>query len=178
MASCQNPGSRRPGYRRVTGLLAGLMWLVIACGQGNLASARLENVTAEDLRQLVSAADAEVVLVNMWATWCVPCREEFPALVRLEKEYRGRGLRVVLVSWDLDPAAAREYLAAQQVTFTSYLRVGEATDTEFIEMFEPSWTGMFPATFVYDRAGTLQAMQEGKLSYKEFEKMVTKVLDQ
>ena len=51
-----------------------------------------------------------VVLVNFWATWCVPCREEFPDLVRLEKAYRGQGLSVVGVSTDLaeGPAGRRE----------------------------------------------------------------------
>ncbi len=44
-------------------------------------------------------------------------------------------------------------------------------------MFEPRWTGFFPATFVYDRGGVLRASRENKLSYEELETMVTDVLE-
>jgi thiol-disulfide isomerase/thioredoxin len=161
------------GSRFTVGLLLALL---VGCGPADPAKVCLEGVDAAGLQRVVQESDAEAVLVNMWATWCVPCREEFPALVRLEKQYRARALRVVLVSWDMDAETARDYLAKQGVTFRSYLRAGEESDQEFIEIFEPRWTGAFPATFVYDRAGQLRSMQEGKLTYEEFEQMVKDAL--
>ena len=50
---------------------------------------------AKGLAAAVAARSGRVVLVNFWATWCVPCREEFPDLARLEKAYRGKGLAVL-----------------------------------------------------------------------------------
>src|SRR4029453_6213784 len=57
----------------------------------------LRTATADQVLEAVRAPGAEVVLVNVWATWCAPCREEFPELVRLERDYRGRGLGLVVV---------------------------------------------------------------------------------
>src|SRR5262245_33255733 len=58
--------------------------------------------SATEILAAVRAPGAAGTLVNMWATWCVPCREEFPDLLRLRSAYRERGLRVLLVSGDFD----------------------------------------------------------------------------
>ncbi len=107
------------------------------------------------------------MLVNMWATWCIPCREEFPDLLEIERTNRERGLRLLLVSWDSDAAAAREFLTAQKVTFASYLKDTAEGNEAFIEAFASSWSGEFPACFVYDSKGRLRASWEGKKS-REF----------
>ena len=110
---------------------------------------------------------ARATLVNVWATWCVPCREEFPELVRLTRDYRGRGLRVLLVSADLDSADARRFLADQGVDFETYLQIGDAMT--FINRLDPKWTGALPATFVYDAGGRLTRFWEGRADYARFE---------
>src|SRR5687768_6490353 len=62
----------------------------------------LEPATAEQLLARVREPGARATLVNVWATWCGPCREEFPALVALAERRRADGLRVLLVSADFD----------------------------------------------------------------------------
>jgi len=113
-----------------------------------------------------------VVLVNIWATWCMPCREEFPEIVRLYRDYRDRGLDVVFVSGDLegDTSQVLDFLAEQGVDFTSYLKVGK--DMEFIDTFYPEWSGLLPATFIYDAQRTVQHFWEGEASYEVFESRV------
>ena len=96
----------------------------------------------------------QVVLVNFWATWCEPCREEFPRFRELQERYRPRGLVVLAVSVDI-PAPypqVRQFLRQQKPGFTTYLKKpGE--DEGFINAVDPSWTGALPATFVYDMTG-------------------------
>ncbi|HYM81181.1 MAG TPA: TlpA disulfide reductase family protein, partial [Candidatus Limnocylindria bacterium] len=96
---------------------------------------------------------AEVVLVNIWATWCAPCREEFPDLMRLNERYRDRGLRLILVSADFEDQLplARRFLAKQGVDFPSYLKTGD--DMRFINAMDSRWTGALPATLIYDGRG-------------------------
>lgn len=70
---------------------------------------RAPNVVARDLEgQPVALADlaGQVVLLNVWATWCPPCREEMPSMQRLHERFASDGLRVVAVSIDAAPGAA------------------------------------------------------------------------
>ncbi len=134
--------------------------------------------TAAQVLAAVRAPGANVVVVNVWATWCIPCREEFPDLLRLRRSYRDRGLRLVLVSGDFpsERDAALGFLAEQGVDFPTYLK--EGGDMEFIDTLDKRWSGALPATFVYDSSGTLRHFREGKTSYADFETMVQGVLAQ
>ncbi len=125
-------------------------------------------VTGEELQERVRSSPAEVVLVNIWATWCLPCREEFPALVRLAKEIPPERLDLVLVSADFPDQAevARQFLREQGVSFPSYIKEGK--DQEFIDAVSERWSGALPATLVYDRSRRLVRFWEGGASFDEF----------
>jgi thiol-disulfide isomerase/thioredoxin len=133
-------------------------------------------VTAEGLLKIVRDSGAKAVLVNVWATWCGPCREEFPDLVRVAHVYQPKGLKVLLVSADMesDLPQVKNFLAEHGVEFPSYLQAQK--DQEFINAIEPRWTGAIPATFIYDSSGKLRDFWEGKTSYGEFEQRVKKFL--
>jgi thiol-disulfide isomerase/thioredoxin len=124
----------------------------------------------------VRAPGAKAVVLNVWATWCDPCREEFPDLVRLGHEYAWRGVRMVLVSSDFDSEkpAVTKFLAAQGVDFATYIKSG--SDMTFINGLNPRWTGALPATFVYDGQGRLRDFWEGKASYAKMEEHLRRVL--
>ena len=112
--------------------------------------------------QEVRRPGAKAVLVNLWATWCQPCREEFPDLVRIEREFRDRGLRVVFVSADFPDAErdAQRFLAAHGVRGPSFIKEGD--DMTFIDGLHSAWSGALPATFIYDSNGVLREFWEGK----------------
>jgi thiol-disulfide isomerase/thioredoxin len=130
--------------------------------------------TAADLLTLAQEPGASATLVNVWATWCLPCRKEFPDLLRLERRYRTQGLRVALVSADFDSTEARSFLADQGVDFTTYFKIGD--DMEFINTLSPDWSGALPATFVYDSAGALVSFWEGKADSARFERAVQEAM--
>jgi thiol-disulfide isomerase/thioredoxin len=121
---------------------------------------------------------AEVVLVNIWATWCAPCREEFPDLMRVNERYRDRGLRLVLVSADFPDQLpqARRFLAKQGVVSPSFLKTGD--DMQFINAMDPRWSGALPATLIYDGRGTLRHFWEGQASFEKFEQNILDVLSE
>ena len=130
--------------------------------------------SASDLIALAARPGASATLVSVWATWCIPCREEFPDLLRLERRYRERGLRLMLVSADFDSAAARAFLVTQGVAFPTYFKTGD--DMGFINTLSPRWSGALPATFVYDGAGRLVRFWEGKAGHGQFEQAVREAM--
>ncbi|HEX7314243.1 MAG TPA: TlpA disulfide reductase family protein [Pyrinomonadaceae bacterium] len=116
------------------------------------------------------AGRARPLLVNFWATWCVPCRDEMPDLVKIRGQYDESRLDFVLVSLD-DPSdidkAVPEFLAEQRATMlTSYL-LRAADESVAINLVDPSWSGELPATFLYDRAGQVVFKHKGRIKPAE-----------
>lgn len=100
----------------------------------------------------------EVVLLNLWATWCVPCRTETPYLQELSEEYADRGFRVVGISLDTGDAAdqVESFVEEYGVTYTI--------------LHDPQMRGMelyqvpgLPATFMIDREGTIRWIRYGPI---------------
>lgn len=87
----------------------------------------IEEATASDVLNSAQDEGRLVTLVHFWATWCIPGREEFPALLRVGREFEHKRVRLVFVSADFkeDLADARRFLAEHGVTGRSYLKSGE-----------------------------------------------------
>lgn len=145
---------------------------------GSVATAgRVIPAGAPEIVAAATAQGAKATLLNVWATWCGPCREEFPDLVRLERDYRDRGMRLVLVSADFDDQIddVKEFLARHGVTADSYLKTGD--DMAFIDGLHPQWSGALPATLVYDADGNLIRFWEGRADYAKFESAVIEAMN-
>jgi thiol-disulfide isomerase/thioredoxin len=133
-------------------------------------------VTSADVLRVVHDSGAKAVVVNMWATWCGPCREEFPGLVRVAQQYQGQGLKVILVSADDtgDVATVKKFLADEGVDFPAYIKTEK--DQSFIDGLDKQWTGALPATFIFDGNGKLREFWEGEASFNVFQQKVVEVL--
>lgn len=116
------------------------------------------------------------VLVNFWATWCAPCVEEFPYIMKLNDKYEGE-FKLIFVSGDFEEARdeAEAFLKKQGVDFETYFKVGK--DNEFITTISNEWTGALPFTIVYNKEGEISASWEGKADLETFEKELLKVLN-
>jgi cytochrome c-type biogenesis protein len=100
----------------------------------------------------------EVVLLNLWATWCVPCRTETPYLQELSEEYGDRGFRVVGISLDTGDAADQVAMFVEEYGVT------------YTVLHDPQMRGMnlyqvpgLPATFMIDREGILRWIRYGPI---------------
>jgi thiol-disulfide isomerase/thioredoxin len=133
-------------------------------------------VTSADLQKAIHDPSAKAVLVNMWATWCGPCRAEFPGLVEVAHKYQGQGLKVLLVSADVatDLPAVKKFLAERGVEFPAYLKAEK--DEEFIDGIGKQWSGALPATFIFDGTGKLRDFWEGEATFNVFEQKVVEAL--
>jgi len=140
-------------------------------------SGKLIPVDENGYSQLISANKGKVTLVSFWATWCVPCREEVPQLVALEKRLQPKGLKVVFISADeVDSEAdARKFLTGKSVPLPSYQKVVK-NDDKFIEGLDPKWSGALPALFLYDKTGKKVKSFFGETEMATVEAAVKKLL--
>jgi peroxiredoxin len=96
----------------------------------------------------------KAVLVNFWATWCAPCREEMPAMERLYQRHRDRGLVLVAISLDANPSVVPSYVKESKLTFAI------ALDPK-AEVANKYGVRALPSSFVIDRQGTMTALALG-----------------
>jgi len=131
-------------------------------------------VTSAELRALAARPGARATLLNVWATWCGPCREEFPALLAAAR--RHPDVRLVLVSADFDDQLheVRAFLGAHGMTDTTYYKA--EADQEFIDGLEPAWSGALPATIAFDANGRAVEFWEGGADSARFEQAISKAL--
>jgi cytochrome c biogenesis protein CcmG, thiol:disulfide interchange protein DsbE len=129
-----------------------------------LAGQTLDGSTAS-----LAALEGNVAVVNFWATWCRPCREEQPELERVHREYRDRGVTFLGVDERDDPAAARAWVKEFHVTYPSIVDEPGAWADDF---------GLFgyPDTFVVDTNGTIRWAIYGQTSASRLREVLDRVL--
>lgn len=113
--------------------------------------------TVPSLRgQALSLADFKehVVLLNFWATWCPPCREEMPSMERLYQRYRGRPFTIVAISIDKNVAAVAPFVGTYRLTFP----VGLDPQSEVADKYG---IRALPTSYLIDRTGSVVAVALG-----------------
>ncbi|MCY3926995.1 MAG: TlpA disulfide reductase family protein [Acidobacteria bacterium] len=136
--------------------------------------------TAEQFRAVLEHHRGKVVVVNYWATWCIPCLQELPELDLLQERYGDRGLLVLAVSMD-DPEKledrVRPFFAKRAPGLVSYLATAGDNSVDFVTSFDPEWPGALPTTMFFDRSGELNNIHLGRMLYSEFEEAVLELLE-
>src|SRR5215472_17502267 len=137
-----------------------------------------ELVDAQGLRKVVEQYKGKPLLVNFWATWCEPCRDEYPLLNDLAKEYGPQGLKVVGVSFDQDGdlILMRRFLARYKPVFPNY-RKKEGGEAQFLQAVLPGWNGALPATVFYSKDGNQIGHIVGAGTRETFEAAIHKLLE-
>lgn len=135
-------------------------------------SQTVETINEQKLDSLIANRNGKILLLNIWATWCVPCREEFPDIIQLSKNFRD--IEVVAISADFPDEVETHiipFLQKMNVPFRVFV-ADFANQDEFFSVFDKRWGGEIPATFIYDTTGKQFAFMRGKHSYAEFKNVV------
>ena len=128
----------------------------------------LKTVDGAPLR--LSELRGQVVLLNFWATWCVPCRNEIPSLNAMQRDLAGRGFKVVGVTTSDSAGLVREYQKDVRQDYTVALGDDSVAAKYAV--------GVLPATFIIDREGRIRQKVIGEKTRAEFEALVTPLLDE
>ena len=111
-------------------------------------------IDAQGYQELVEHYRGKPLLVTFWATWCEPCRDEYPMLNQLAKEYAPKGLHVVGVNLDDDGdlILMRRFIARYNPVFPNF-RKKKGGESDFTQAVLPGWNGAIPASVFYAKDG-------------------------
>lgn len=151
-----------------------ILFLLLILFPGSLLRAEdsafsMTNTTSDGVWDAIRKSESKAVLVNFWATWCQPCREEMPDLLKLRETYHDKGFSLLLVSADFTRSRqqAVDYLAGLGVDYPTLLK--NQKDMEFIEGIHQDWNGALPFSMLVNGEGDVVRTWEGKASFDELE---------
>jgi thiol-disulfide isomerase/thioredoxin len=164
--------SRRSAWPLLVALLAGTGALCARAAGPNLHIA-----DGPGLKKTVASHRGKVVVLNLWATWCGPCVDEFPDLVATGKKYQDRGVVLMTVSIDepKDRARVVAFLNSQNSPFPSYMR-DKGTMEQLVHPIDRKWDYAVPSTYVFDRKGKMSRPLVGPQSVEEFSTAIERAL--
>ncbi len=137
-------------------------------------------VNGETVRKAIDESRGKVVLLNLWASWCEPCVDEFPEMVGLYNKYRSWGLEVITVSFDFNDRIDEDvipFLVEQEAYFQNFMQDENTGDQEFLEAIDRDINGVLPTTILYDRKGMRKYIIHGRFEEKDLEEKIVGLLD-
>ena len=159
-------------YARSRTLTALLVVCVLGAGidAGAAAEPPLTLLRAPELQQRLDSERGQIVILNLWGTWCVPCLREIPDLMEVERRLADRGVR--LIGLGMDEASQRDALVLpfhrkHFPAFRSYLRNEPDMDT-LVSVVDPAWNEILPTTYLIGRDGKVFKKIQGRRSVDEF----------
>jgi thiol-disulfide isomerase/thioredoxin len=138
----------------------------------------IQAINTDELRSLLKREATGPLLVNFWATWCDPCRDEFPDLVKIDEQYRSKGLDFIAISLD-DFADIKtqvpKFLQEMHASMPVYLL--NVPDPEpAINLVDPQWGGALPATFLYNAQGQIVYKRLGRINDSDLRAAIEKLV--
>jgi thiol-disulfide isomerase/thioredoxin len=127
---------------------------------------------------MVKSYRGKALMVTFWATWCEPCRDEYPMISDLAKKYAPQGLAVVGVSLDQpsDLNLVHEFLDKAHPDFPNYLQKPGIDVNAFYHGVNPDWHGTMPQTVFYARDGHIARYLIGASPQAAFENAIRLIL--
>ena len=138
----------------------------------------VNTINVKGLDSLIHRRNGKILFLNIWATWCQPCVEEFPDIVKLSRRYQGEKVDFAAVSVDYPDeleSKVRPFVAAHSVPFNVYV-ANVKKDEDLINEVNPSWSGAVPATLIFDAKGKQQVFLFGQSTMSVFKTKLDSVL--
>jgi len=170
-------------YMRMRRMMRGMAGLVVAMVMCAVAAPQAkapkdpELIDAAGYQKILAEHKGQPLVVTFWATWCEPCRAEYPMLNELAKQYAPQGLKVVGVNLDDDGdiILTRRFMARYKPVFPNY-RKKAGGEKEFVNAVLAGWGGAIPASFFYDRDGRQIGKLLGESNRDTYEAAIRTVL--
>ena len=136
------------------------------------AEAQVKLITINDLQKRISNPDT-LYVVNFWATWCGSCVKELPAFDQLQRTYKNKPLKVLLVSMDFQSklkTAVIPFVKRNKMMVDVYL-ASRKNDQELIDAVDKNWSGALPATLIVNTRKHFRKFYENTFTFNELNKI-------
>ncbi len=133
----------------------------------------LEEVDTEELQSLFKNDSDKLRLINLWATWCGPCVQEYPEFIDIHRMFRGRDFEFISVSADnlKSKDRALAFLQKKSSALTNYIYSGK-NKYDMIEAVDPEWDGALPYTALVEPGGKIVYRKMGPIKPFELKKTI------
>lgn len=139
-------------------------------------SQQVRKVKITELEKIINESKGPMI-INFWATFCVPCIEELPHFQQLTEKYKKDGVQLLLVSLDLEdsyPQKVEAFAAKKNIKNSVWL--DETNADYFCPKVDPKWSGAIPATLLINNATGYRKFIEDKVSAERLEKEIMAIL--
>ena len=139
-------------------------------------AAKVTRVDDAGFRKLL-VPNGKPLMINFWATWCGPCREEFPDLVKLDAEYKGK-IDFITVTLDFEEeinTGVPKFLAEMKAQMPTFLLV-TPDEAAVIAAVTKEWAGALPFTVIYEPKGSLVYFRQGIVTPENVRSELNKML--
>jgi thiol-disulfide isomerase/thioredoxin len=155
-------------------LLFPFLLVTLFSGFTTIDTINVTQINSAKLTKLIKERKGKILFLNLWATWCQPCREEFPSIVKLAGEFNDVEFAAVSIDYpDEVESKIIPFLKSNKAVFNCYVS-GFKHDEDLINLLDKHWNGSLPATFIFDRHGKKVAFLSGKQSYDRFKAEILK----
>jgi thiol-disulfide isomerase/thioredoxin len=152
--------------------------LALAAADGGETAKRVDYLSAQALRARLAEERGQVVVLNLWATWCVSCLREIPDLLAIERELGAQGVSVIGIAMDepqdLD-ALVRPFHAKHFPEFRTYLR-SESDMDAVASVVDSAWNEVLPTTYIIGRQGGVIERVQGRRTLEQFRELAKRAL--
>ena len=135
-------------------LLTIICWMVaVPCFSQGKSPVKVEEMNFNQLEPYLHLSNDTVYLINFWATWCIPCREEIPALVAVNNKYSKKKFREIFVSLDFPKQVSSSLVpfAKSNKMPSPIILLNDPDQNNWIDKVDSSWSGAIPFTLIYGK---------------------------
>ncbi|MBN1117663.1 MAG: TlpA family protein disulfide reductase [Bacteroidales bacterium] len=153
--------------KRKTSLLIFFFFLL-----NTLGAQQIDVLKFSELEPMLHKQNDTIYLVNFWASWCVPCVKEMPAIEKIAEEYKDFNFSVLLVSLDFPnqiESRLKPFLSKQNIR-SKVILLDDPDFNKWIDKVNPNWSGAIPASLIYGK--DFRDFYEQSFSYEELKSII------
>jgi thiol-disulfide isomerase/thioredoxin len=131
----------------------------------------------DQLEPYLNRSDDTIYLVNFWATWCLPCRKEMPAIQAVEEKYKDNNFKVLLISLDFPGQLENSlipYLKDNHIK-SEVILLNDPDQNRWINLVDKNWSGELPFTLIYGK--DFREPHYGEMTFEEMDSIINNKLN-